>query len=159
MPSPEPRLVGAGALIRNQDGDILLVNPTYKEPWEIPGGLVESGESPRQACERELEEELGRRLPLGRLLVVDWLPSSDKRPGDRILFVFDGGVIDERILDGFVLPADELSECRFVTIDDAGRYLGEGMVRRVREALAHAVSGTTGYLEFGWPDALPIVGA
>lgn len=153
----EPRVVGAGALIRDEAGDVLLVNPTYKDPWEIPGGMVEPGESPRQGCERELEEELGLDVPVGRLLVVDWLPDLRRR-GDRILFVFDGGVVDDRFVDRVHLPADELSECRFVALDDAGSYLGPGMVRRVREAVAHAVAGSTGYLEFGWPDALPIVG-
>lgn len=151
------RRVGAGALIRDRAGRVLLVNPTYKPPWEIPGGIVEEGESPRSCCERELVEELGRPVPLGRLLVVDWLPDLGGR-GDRILFIFDGGVVDDGFLDGVRLPPDELSECRFVAIDDAGDHLGPGMVRRVREALGHALAGTTGYLEFGWPDALPIVG-
>jgi 8-oxo-dGTP pyrophosphatase MutT (NUDIX family) len=164
---PEARVIGAGALIRSASGEVLLVNPTYKNPWEIPGGIVEPGESPRQACERELAEELGLELPVGRLLVVDWLPlpggltaasGAAARRGDRILFVFDGGIVDDDFIARVALPADELSECRFVALDGAGDYLGPGMVRRVREAVAHAVGGTTGYLEFGWPDALPIVG-
>ena len=150
-------MIGAGALVRNAVGHILLVNPTYKTPWEIPGGIVEEGESPRQCCERELQEELGVDVPLGRLLVVDWLPDLGGR-GDRVLFVFDGGVVDGSFLDRVVLPADELSDCAFVDVDSAGDYLGPGMVRRVREALGHALAQTTGYLEFGWPDALPIVG-
>jgi len=133
-----------------------LVNPTYKPPWEIPGGLVEEGESPRQCCERELGEELGVAAPIGRLLVVDWLPDLGGR-GDRVLFIFDGGVVDDSFLDSVSLPADELSDCAFVALDHAGDYLGPGMVRRVREAVRHAIADTTGYLEFGWPDVLPIV--
>jgi hypothetical protein len=103
---------------------------------------------------------LGWPGDLARLLVVDWLPDLGGR-GDRILFIFDGGLVDDpdAFLDTVRLPPDELSEARFVDLDaDGGDYLGPGMVRRVREAKGHALAGTTGYLEFGHPDALPIVG-
>ncbi|CAN5733096.1 hypothetical protein BH20ACT1_BH20ACT1_01710 [soil metagenome] len=33
-----------------------MVEPAYKDTWEIPGGQIESGESPREACEREVDE-------------------------------------------------------------------------------------------------------
>lgn len=151
------RRIGAGALFRNAAGCVLLVNPTYKPQWEIPGGIVEEGESPRQCCQRELREELGYDGPVGRLLVVDWLPDLNGR-GDRVLFIFDGGVVDDAFATSASLPPDELSECRFVDLAEAGGYLGPGMVRRVKEAVAHAITQTTGYLEFGWPDELPIVG-
>lgn len=150
------RLIGAGALFRNAIGHVLLVRPTYKPSWEIPGGIVEEGESPRQSCARELVEELGYEGDLGRLLVVDWLPDLGGR-GDRVLFIFDGGAVDDGFVDSVTLPADELSDCRFVDLDHADGYLGPGMIRRLREAMAHAVTQTTGYLEFGWPDVLPIV--
>jgi hypothetical protein len=41
---------------------------------------------------RELAEELGLTMPLGRLLVVDCVPS---RPGrtEGLMVVFDGGVL------------------------------------------------------------------
>ena len=154
------KLSGAGALFRDHDGRVLLVNPTYKPIWEIPGGIVEPGESPRACCLRELEEELGWTGGVGRLLVVDWLPDLAGR-GDRILFVFDGGVVDDpdRFLAEIRLPPDELSDARFVDLEsDGADYFGPGMVRRVLEAKAHALAGITGYLEFGHRDALPIVG-
>jgi len=150
------RIIGAGALFRNQAGHVLLVNPTYKPSWEIPGGVVEEGESPRQCCTRELLEELNYDGPVGRLLVVDWLPDL-RNQGNRVLFIFDGGVVEDSFVDSATLPAQELSECRFVDLDDASGYLGPGVVRRLREARDHALSQTTGYLEFGWPDVLPIV--
>ena len=137
-------------MFRDPDGRVLLVDCVYKAPWEIPGGVVEEGESPRSACLRELEEELGWTGELGRLLVVDWLPDLGGR-GDRVLFLFDGGVVDDGFAARAVLPPDELREARFVDVDDLGDHLGPGMVRRVREALAHAAAGTTGYLEFGNP--------
>ena len=144
------KLVAAGAVFRDPRGRVLLVDCAYKAPWEIPGGKVEEGESPRAACVRELEEELGWTGEIGRLLVVDWLPDLGGR-GDRILFLFDGGVVDEGFAERAVLPPEELLEARFVPVDELGNHLGEGMVRRVVQAIAHAAAGTTGYLEWGHP--------
>lgn len=45
--------VGAGVTIVDEDFRILLVEPTYKDTWEIPGGSVEPGESPREGARRE----------------------------------------------------------------------------------------------------------
>src|SRR5581483_8587882 len=71
----------AGLLYVDQEGRVLLVRPTYKPYWEIPGGEVEPGESPRDAARREVREELGCDvLPVGDLLVVDFLPPRDGRP-------------------------------------------------------------------------------
>lgn len=55
---PRKRM-GAGALLSDVDGRVLLVEPTYKDYWEIPGGAVEADESPYTAVVRELKEELG----------------------------------------------------------------------------------------------------
>ena len=59
--------VAAGALFFDDQGRVLLVHPTYKDTWDIPGGYVERGESPAAACRRELKEELGidRARPRG----------------------------------------------------------------------------------------------
>lgn len=57
MPYPKHRLT-AGALIRNQKNDVLLIkNPT--RGWELPGGHVEEGESIMEALKREIKEETG----------------------------------------------------------------------------------------------------
>jgi ADP-ribose pyrophosphatase YjhB (NUDIX family) len=38
--------VAAGLLIRDDTGRVLLVKPTHKDGWDIPGGYVEPGETP-----------------------------------------------------------------------------------------------------------------
>ncbi|MFH0988218.1 MAG: NUDIX hydrolase, partial [Parcubacteria group bacterium] len=55
---PKKRM-GAGVLFLNEQKELLIVNPTYKDHWAVPGGSVEENESPRQACLREIKEELG----------------------------------------------------------------------------------------------------
>ncbi|MFF8812893.1 NUDIX domain-containing protein [Streptomyces pactum] len=55
---PRKRMA-AGVLFFDSAGRVLLVDPAYREPWEIPGGAVEREESPRAGARREVREELG----------------------------------------------------------------------------------------------------
>jgi 8-oxo-dGTP diphosphatase len=65
--------VGVGALIRRPDGRVFL---TQRGPhatnerglWEFPGGSVEFGETLEHALRREMEEEFGIQIKVGRLL-------------------------------------------------------------------------------------------
>jgi 8-oxo-dGTP diphosphatase len=77
-------IVVAAALLR--DGRILLCHRSphrvwYPNVWDLPGGHVEQGESPRAAVVREVREELGvaidcSRLPVSAQLRVS-LPDAD----------------------------------------------------------------------------------
>lgn len=76
------------------EGRVLLVNPVYKETWDLPGGAVEAEESPHAACRREVAEELELDRAPGRVLAVDWVPSRPERP-EGLIVVYDGGVLSE----------------------------------------------------------------
>ncbi|WP_054565635.1 NUDIX hydrolase [Frankia sp. R43] len=41
------------------DGRLLLVFNRQRACWELPGGMIDLGETPRQAAIRELHEEAG----------------------------------------------------------------------------------------------------
>src|SRR5215207_9139944 len=99
--------MAAGILFRDADGRVLLVQPSYKPNWEIPGGAVEADESPWTAASRELREELGIDRAVGRLLVVDYVRPQDSRP-EGVIFIFDGGILDERDLAGLVVADAEI---------------------------------------------------
>ena len=45
--------MGAGLVIRDTSGNVLLVDPTYKPQWEVPGGAVEADESPSDCAARD----------------------------------------------------------------------------------------------------------
>lgn len=80
----------ADALIRDEADRVLLVDPTYKDGWDLPGGMVEAGESPADAVVRELGEELALAVRPTRLLAVEWVVAHG--PWDDLLaFVFDCG--------------------------------------------------------------------
>ncbi len=137
---------GAGALFFDEVGRILLVEPTYKPNWEIPGGVVEQGETPSEACRREVEEELGLKREPGRLLVVDWAPHNGD---DRILFVFAGGTLSAAEQAAIRLQESELKSYEFVMPQEAVQRLIPRLARRVGEALKAWESGETRYLEHG----------
>ena len=141
-------LLASGALVRDDRGRILLVEPSYKDVWEIPGGVVDVGETPYEACLREIEEELGLTLRPGRLLVADHC----RRPYVRtegIRFVFDGGLMTTEDERGLRLPADELLSHRFVTLDEAAGLVIQPLHRRLMAAIAASEAEATAYLEDG----------
>jgi ADP-ribose pyrophosphatase YjhB (NUDIX family) len=140
-------LSAAGALIRDEQGRILLLEPTYKDHWEIPGGIIEVGETPSQGCARELTEELGLVREPGALLVVDWAPHPTQ--GDRVLFVFDGGVLTRDEIAAIRLQAEELKSYVFLPPDEAFDQLIPRLERRMRAAVLAQEQQRTVYLEHG----------
>lgn len=138
----------AGALFLDPEGHVLIVEPTYKRHWEIPGGEVERGETPRGACARELHEELGLELPLGPLLVVDWAPLVRE---ERVRFVFDGGTLTDEQLDRIELAPDELSSWALLPPDELFVMMEPRLVRPVLAAIDARAAGTILYLEDGKP--------
>ena len=54
-----PLTLGVRAIIRNQQGQVLLVKHAYSEGWHLPGGGVETGETCELALKRELADEVG----------------------------------------------------------------------------------------------------
>ena len=141
--------VGAGALFFDTAARFLLVRPTYKPVREIPGGSVEADESPLAAVRREIAEELGLALSIGRLLSVDWI-NTEPPKDEGLMFLFDGGGLDEEI-SRIRLPVDELSEFRFVDLEEAAGLVTPRMHRRIEGSLGARVSGVAAYLEEGFP--------
>jgi 8-oxo-dGTP diphosphatase len=141
--------VAAGALFFDDVARIMLVRPTYKDYWDIPGGYVDAGETPYEACTREVKEELGIHVQLGQLLVVDWAPHPDE--GDRLLFIFDGGTLNKEQTDAIQLQHDELSEYAYYEPAEAASVLIPRLGRRVITGARAHTSGRTIYLEHGVP--------
>jgi len=136
--------VAAGVLFRDHRGRVLVVNPTYKSGWEIPGGYVERGESPRAAATREVKEELGLDVSLGALLVVDWAPHP--REGDKMLIIFEGAELSDDQIGRIHVHATEISEARYVPSNDLPAMMPARLARRI---LAATLNIADPYLEHG----------
>ncbi|WP_155368393.1 NUDIX domain-containing protein [Catellatospora vulcania] len=141
----------AGALFRDAQGRVLVVEPSYKAGAEIPGGALEPGESPWQACRREVREELGVDLPIGELLCVDWTPPRPHWDG-ALTFVFDGGMLSESDTDAIRLaPGGEIRGWRFLAAADLDAVMVPRLAQRIRACLSRPPAGI--YLEAGHPPA------
>ncbi len=149
---PLPRIpVSAGALIYDRAGRLLILKPTYKSGWTIPGGVMEAdGESPWEACQREVREETGLEVSHGRLAVMDFRRPREGRPGG-IRFLFDCGQISDKELTDLKLQPEEISESRLVPLPDVFALLRRPIRRRVRAATQGGGRRTLVYLENGRP--------
>jgi len=145
-----PRIpASAGALVWDRRGRLLILDPTYKSGWTIPGGIVEAdGETPWEACRRETLEECGLEVAHGRLVCVDFLRPRPNRPGG-MRFLFDCGAFDDGALSRIVVQEEEISQYRLAPVGKALRLLS-GPVRR-RVAAAVDKPRRLRYLEDGRP--------
>ena len=137
-------VIAAGGLITDAAGRVLLVKPNYRELWSLPGGICEHGEPPQDGCARELAEELGLDIGVGRLLVTDWSQpyGTDARP--IMHFVFDGGQLADG--SGIVVQESELDGFEFVAAPDLPGYLPAYGLARVSGALRAREAGRALFL-------------
>lgn len=132
----------ASAMIFDRQGRLLLLKPTYKSGWTVPGGEMEdTGETPWQACRREVREECGLEIVTGRLACVDFRPArpaEDGRPARSggLRFLFDCGPLDDETLARVAVQPEEVSEYRLADVPMALTLLRKPVRRRVAEALA-----------------------
>jgi len=140
-------VLAAAAIIRDDDGRVLVVKPNYRDHWTLPGGICEFGEAPHAGCAREVAEEIGLQLLVGRMLAVDWQPpldiyGRDARPA--VFFIFDCGVLHSLL--GVRLQEEELDDCRFADVPELPALLAATTVPRVRTAISSLSSGCARYV-------------
>jgi ADP-ribose pyrophosphatase YjhB (NUDIX family) len=143
---PKKRMA-SGILFFDEIGNILLVKPSYKNYWSIPGGVIEENESPRLAAEREVREEINLSVTLNRLLCVDYI--EDREKGENIQFVFYGGTLSQEDILKIKLQSDELEAYQFIDPGDAVPLLGVRLAKRFPACLSALKNNTVLYLENG----------
>ncbi len=133
----------AQALIRNDAGEVLLCEPTYKKFWDLPGGVVDPSESPAHAVLREVAEELSLEGKVRSLAAVTWLPPW-RGWDDATLFVFDVWVPGE---PGALQPR-EIRAVHWRAVADVGVHCADYTGRLIERAV-RAIDDKTGavYLE------------
>ena len=146
---PKKRM-GVGVLLFNESNELLIVKPSYKTHWSIPGGVVDENESPRQAGIRETKEEVGIDIENPRFLCIDYI-SGDDGKGENLQFMYYGGVLSPEQIREIKIDQDEISEYRFTKAEDAIKFFGEGrkLALRLPKCLNALNNDTAVYLENG----------
>ena len=143
--------VSTGALIFDRAGRLLILKPTYKSGWTIPGGVMEAdGETPWDACRREVAEECGLHIGEGhpaRLACMDFRRPRPGKPGG-IRYLFDCGAFSDTSLARIVVQSEEIAEHRVADLRTALTMLRKPIRLRVRAATG---GQALRYLEDGLP--------
>lgn len=136
--------VGVGAVVRDDRGRLLLVRRGV-EPgrglWALPAGYVDADEDPRDAVAREVREETGLLVEVGR--VVDVYPGGG---GASFFLAFEATLVG-----GALAAADDALDAGFFA-DDA---LPELAFASTRAAVSGATGGPPGPAAPGPPPAAP----
>jgi 8-oxo-dGTP pyrophosphatase MutT (NUDIX family) len=114
-----PRVIHVSAAVITDDaGRLLLVRKAGTTAFMQPGGKPEPGESPAETLSRELEEEIGARIPARDLRPLgSFTAHAANEPGFLVV-----AEVFEADLDGAVpVLAAEIEELRWVSRSDADR--------------------------------------
>jgi 8-oxo-dGTP diphosphatase len=156
FPSLQKMIAAAGLFVRDQHGAVMVLETSYKKNWEIPGGGMEPGETPRECAVREALEELGISLSAGRLLLTSYSPLRAEVPVPHCHFIFDAQVPAGLDPSTIRLGPNEIKAYRFMTPSEAAGLCGPRLGPKVLLCAEAIITGETIYVDdtddIDWPD-------
>ncbi len=119
-----------GAVVTDGRGRLLMIKRGH-EPgaglWSIPGGRIEPGETDAEALVREMFEETGLAVEVGRLI------GRVQRPGPNGT-VLDIAVYAATVTGGTLRPGDDAADARWVDLADlAWLEITEGLIQALTD--------------------------
>ena len=122
--------LGVRALVRDEDGRILLIRHSYTPGWLLPGGGVERGETAEAAVVRELREESGV-VTLARPRLFGLYCNERQFSGDHVALY----LVTAFRREPFTATA-EILEARFFLAEELPETTTGGTRRRIAEVEA-----------------------
>ena len=115
------KMVAAKVVIKSDRGNILTVQPSYKNTWQLPGGGVDDGESPEGAAVREVKEETGLNISVNDLILKGTIYKKDE---ELLLVLFEYKyLLEEDVI--IQVEEGEISGYQFAPPAETASHLAE----------------------------------
>jgi 8-oxo-dGTP diphosphatase len=115
---------GAFGVIFDAEGRVLLCHRRDIDAWNLPGGAVETGESPWAAAVREVREEVGVETDIVRLSGLYWKPATAE-----LVFNFEC-----RIVSGTPTTSDEADAVAYFPLAALPENTAPKQIERIHDA-------------------------
>ena len=115
--APIPTWCFALVVVRKGDQFLIVQESKHGQPWYLPAGRVEEGESFAAAAVRETREEAGIPVRITGLIRVEHSPS---RAGARMRVIFLAEPVDDT--PPKTEPDDESLGAKWINLDEIGRH-------------------------------------
>ena len=136
---PEAPIVAVGVVVK-QGHEVLLVqrlNEPSQARWSLPGGVVELGETVREAARREVQEECGLQVKPGEVLAI--VDNIVRDEAGRVRFHYVLIDLLAEYVGGKLAAASDIGDARWVTEQELGELdMTEKASQLVREVLKSA---------------------
>lgn len=134
------RVSSAAIIFENTQGQVLIVKANYKAYWTFPGGIIDKGETPKEAALREASEEVGIHVNPEELEFAG-VVTRRSEVAQTYQFLFKAR-LTKAMVDHIVLQKSELDEYALVTRADVA-----GNDRVYSKAVKDWSQGIQGYAE------------
>ncbi|MGA9348934.1 MAG: NUDIX hydrolase [Anaerolineae bacterium] len=138
---PEAPIVAVGVVVK-RGREVLLVrrlNEPSRGRWSLPGGVVELGETVREAARREVQEECGLQVEPGEVLAV--MANIVRDEAGRVRFHYVLIDLLAEYVGGELAPASDIGDARWVSKKELGELdVTEKARQFVQEVLSSAPS-------------------
>ena len=138
--------VGTAVLFFNNDGEILVLKPSYKDSWLVSGGSCDEDESPLDCAVREVSEEIGLDFPSLKLVGV-FHSHKNGIHSDSLKFVFYRGVLSDIQIEKITLQKEEILEYKFLQEKEAVGLMSNSLQKSVPDCLIAIKENSFAYIE------------
>ncbi|HET8884063.1 MAG TPA: NUDIX hydrolase [Candidatus Saccharimonadales bacterium] len=103
-------------ILEDEQERALIVKANYKSHWTFPGGVIDAGETPKQAAVREIKEEVGLTIGIDSVQ-FGWMVARHSAAVDTYQFIFKAR-LQPGMADQIILQESEIDDWQLVSKTD-----------------------------------------